>query len=173
MIIKSLQKNPKLSLDKHFFPLSQLNAISTLHSYLGFKEKEFLTNGFAYANFNHCSLIWHFCSTKFVRETEQIQIRSLRILYNDFDSDSKTFLDKSGKCAIEVKRLRTLGLEFFKTLNNTNPAFMEEIFKNNIRVNIQKAAKYGDKSLRMLGPHILNSLPEQKQKLTSWNSEKI
>ena len=94
-------------------------------------------------------------------------------MYNDFDSDSKTFLDKSGKCAIEVKRLRTLGLEFFKTLNNTNPAFMEEIFKNNIWVNIQKAAKYGDKSLRMLGPHILNSLPEQKQKLTSWNSEKI
>ena len=167
MIIKSLQKNPKLSLDKHFFPLSQLNATGTLHSYLGFKEKEFLTNGFAYANFNHCSLIWHFCSIKFVRKIEQIQIRSLRILYNDFDSDSKTFLDKPGKCAIEVKRLRTLGLEFFKTLNNTNPAFMEEIFKKNIRVNIQKAAKYGDKSLRMLGPHILNSLPEQKQKLTS------
>ena len=169
MIIKSLQKNPKLSLDKHFFPLSQLNATGTLHSYLGFKEKEFLTNGFAYANFNHCSLIWHFCSIKFVRKIEQIQIRSLRILYNDFDSDSKTFLDKPGKCAIEVKRLRTLGLEFFKT-----PAFMEEILKkkkthrpNNIRVNIQKAAKYGDKSLRMLGPHILNSLPEQKQKLTS------
>ena len=39
-------------------------------------------------------------------------------LLNDFDSDYKTHYDKSGKFTIEVKRLRTLGLEVFKTLNN-------------------------------------------------------
>ena len=46
---------------------------------------------------------------------------------------------------MEVKLLRTLGLEVFKTLNNLNPAFMEEIFHrtrwlthrpNNIQVNV-------------------------------------
>ena len=31
---------------------------------------------------------------------------------------------------------------------------------NNIQVNVHKTAKYGDKSLRILGPHIWNSLPE-------------
>ena len=90
-------------------------------------------------------------------------------MYNDFDSDYKTLLDKSGKCPIEVKRLRTLGLEVFKSLNKLNPTFMEEIFhrtkwltdrQNNIQVNVHKAAKYGDKSLRTLGPHIWNSLQE-------------
>ena len=45
---------------------NQLNAISRLQSYLGFKEKEFIINGFVYANFNYGLLIWHFCSTKFV-----------------------------------------------------------------------------------------------------------
>ena len=55
---------------------------------------------------------------------------------------------------MEVKRLRTLGLEVFKTLNNLNPGFMEKIFHrtrwlthkpNNIQVNLDKTAKYGDR----------------------------
>ena len=66
-------------------------------------------------------------------------------------------------CTMEVKHLRALGLEVFKTLNNLNPAFMEEIFHrtkwltlrpNNTQVNVHKTAKYGDKRLRTLGPHI-------------------
>ena len=31
---------------------------------------------------------------------------------------------------------------------------------NNVLVNVHKTAKYGDKSLRTIGPHIWNSLPE-------------
>ena len=119
----------KLSFDEHLSSLckkasNQLNVIGRLHRDLGFKEKEVLINSFAYANFNYCPLIWHFCSAKSVREIEQIQTRALKILYSDFDSDYKTLLDKSGKCTMEVKRFITLGLEVFKTLNNLNPAFM-------------------------------------------------
>ena len=70
---------------------------------------------------------------------------------------------------MEVKRIITSGLEVFRTLNNLNPAFMEEIFHrtkwlthslNNIQGNVHKTAKYGDKSSRTLSPHIWNSLPE-------------
>ena len=163
----------KLSFDEHVSSLckkasNQLNAISRLHRYLGFKEKEVLINSFVYANFNYCPQISHFCS---VRKIEQIQTRALRILYIDFDSDYKTLLDKSGKCTMEVKRLRTLGLEIFKTLDNLDPAFMKEIFhrtnylthgRNNIQVNVTKTAQYGDKGFRTLGPHIQNSLPDMK-----------
>ena len=54
---------------------------------------------------------------------------------------------------MEVKHLRTLGLEVFKNLNNLNPAFMEGIFyrtkwlthrPNNIQVNVHKRTKFGD-----------------------------
>ena len=105
----------KLSFDEHVSSLckkasNQLNAISKLHRYLGFKEKEVLINSFVYANFNYCPQISHFCSDKSVKQIEQIQTRALRTLYIDFDSDYKTLLDKSGKCTMEVKRLRTLGL---------------------------------------------------------------
>ena len=78
---------------------------------------------------------------------------------------------------MKVKRLRILGLKVFKTLNNLNLAFMEEIFNrtkwlrhrpNNIQVNVHKIAKYGDKSLRTLGPHIWNSLPEHMKAETDF-----
>ena len=125
--------NKKLSFDEHIYALckkaiNQLNAISRLHRYLGFKEKEILIDSSVYANFNYCPLIWHFCSAKFVRKIERIQKRALRILYNDFDSDYNTLPDKLGKCTMEVKRLRTLRLEILKTLNKLNSAFIEEIF---------------------------------------------
>ena len=59
---------------------------------------------------------------------------------------------------MEVKRIRTPRLEVFKT-------FMEEIFHrnkwlvdrpSNKQINVHKTAKYGDKCLRTLGPHIWN-----------------
>ena len=51
----------KLSFDEHISSLckkasNQLNAISRLHIYLEFKEKEILINSFVYANFNYCPL---------------------------------------------------------------------------------------------------------------------
>ena len=64
---------------------------------------------------------------------------------------------------MEVRRLRTLALETFKTLNDLNPASMKNIFakreipqrnKNNLEIPNQNAVKYGDKSIRSLGPHI-------------------
>ena len=68
---------------------------------------------------------------------------------------------------MEVKRLRTLGLEVFKTLNSLNHAFMKEIFRamkwfihrpNNVQLNARKT--YGNKGFRTLGLHIQTSLSE-------------
>ena len=70
---------------------------------------------------------------------------------------------------MEIKRLRTLLIEIFKTINNLNPIYMREIFKTpvnsthrnfNLHVYNHRTVRYGDKSLRVLGPHIWNSLPE-------------
>ena len=82
----------KLSFEKHISTLvkkasSQLNAISRIQKFMGFKEKEILLNSFVYSNFNYCPLVWHFCLEKSVKRIEKIQERALRILYNDFSSD--------------------------------------------------------------------------------------
>ena len=157
----------KLSFEEHVSSLckkasNQLNAISRLHIYLGFKEKEILVNRFVYANFNYCPLIWHFCAAKSVRKFERIQERALRILYNDFESDYEVLLKQSGKCTMEVRRLRTLALKIFQKTK-----WMRHR-PNNIQVNTHKTVKYGDKSLRTLGPQIWNSLPEHIKNETDY-----
>ena len=107
---------------------NQLNDISRFHIYLGFKEKETLIKSFVYANFNSSPMIWHFCSDNSVRKIEKIQERALKIVHNDFGKDYESLLKKSGKCTMEVKCHRTLGLEIFKTLQKGNPVIMEDLF---------------------------------------------
>ena len=48
--------------------------------------------------------------------------------YNDSTSDYNQLLNKSSKASMEVKRLRNLVLEIFKTMNHLNPEYMKDIF---------------------------------------------
>ena len=61
---------------------------------------------------------------------------------------------------MEIKRLRNLALEIFRTINDLNPSFMKGIFSaklnsrvrpNDILVKARKSATFGDKSLATLG----------------------
>ena len=61
----------KLSFEKHISTLvkkvsNQLNAISRMQKFMGFKEKEILLNSFAYSNFNYCPLVSHFSRVAFL-----------------------------------------------------------------------------------------------------------
>ena len=152
-----------------------------MNRYLGFEEKKILINSFIYGNFNYCPLVWHFCSKNSLNKIENIQKRALRFLLNDYESDYKILLKKCNKCTMEVRRLRTLALETFKTLNDLNPAFMKNIFakwdvskrrKNNLEIANRNTVKFGDKSIRSLGPHIWNGLPEEIKNETSYDKFK-
>ena len=70
---------------------------------------------------------------------------------------------------MKVKRLRILITEMFKTLNNSNPVVMKDIFhncqnkshkKHNLHVHSRNTSRHRNNSLRVLGAHIWNSLPE-------------
>ena len=99
---------------------NQLNVIGRIQKYMGSKEKEMFLNSFFLSNFNYCPPAWHFCSSKSLKKIEKIQERVLRILYNESTSDYNQLLNKSSMAYMEVKRLRNLALEIFKTLNNLN-----------------------------------------------------
>ena len=73
---------------------------------------------------------------------------------------------------MNVNRLRSLCIESFRTLNNINPAFINEIFelrktnravRNQYKLNLEvptiNQVTFGIKSIRYLGPKIWNSLP--------------
>ena len=81
---------------------------------------------------------------------------------------------------MNVTRLRSLCIEIFKTLNNLNPAFLNEIFelrktkrvirnqyKLNLEVPIINQVIFGAKSIRYLGPKIWNSFPFHMQSIES------
>ena len=64
---------------------------------------------------------------------------------------------------MEMKRLRVLAIEIFKTVNNLNPNYMKDIFTpkphpkvrpNDILVKHHNTITYGTKSLKTLGPKI-------------------
>ena len=147
----------------------QLNALNLLRAYIGNKEMEILINSFIYSNFNYYPLVWHFSSCKSTAKIEKIHKRCLRMILKDNTSDYQALLEKSKKPSMEIKRLRNLATEIFKTVNNLNPSFMKDIFTskenakvrpNNIVSTIHNSATYGDKSLMTLGPKIWNALPE-------------
>ena len=102
---------------------------------------------------------------------ESIQKRALRLLYNDYTSTYDSLLAKANKPSMEIKRYRTLALEIFKTLNDLNPTYMQDLFylrssfarrPNNIAVVRTNTNTYGTKR-----PQIWNSLPEHIKAETS------
>ena len=82
---------------------------------------------------------------------------------------------------MEGKRLHTLALEIFKTLNNLNPDYMKEIFFKttnltqrpfDIKVNQNSSTKHSQKNLKSLGPRIWNSLPIEIKEETNYEKFK-
>ena len=97
-------------------------------------QKEVTINSFILSNY--CPLVWHFCSCKSLQKTETMELRCLRIIYNDYSSDYQSLLKLTGKPSMEIERLTTLALEVFKTINWLNSNFPKMIFsiKTNARV---------------------------------------
>ena len=122
--ILGIEIDNKLNFEKHVSTIckkanNQLNAIRRIGADLGQKEKEILMNSFVYSNFT---------TRKGINNIEKVQERSLKFILNDYDKTYFQLLDISKKPSMEVKRLRILITEIFKTLNDSNPVFMKDIF---------------------------------------------
>ena len=77
-----------------------------------------------------------FSSPQSVKKIENLQKRTLRFFYEDFEASYEDLLSKGWRSTMNVRRLRTLGVEIYKTLNDLNPSFMNNIFK--LKVNGRK-----------------------------------
>ena len=97
--------------------------------FLNFEEKKTLINRYFLSNFNYCPLVWMFSSAKSLNKVESLQKRALRFLYEDYVSSYEELLQKAGKETMKVNRSRGLCIEIYKSINNINPMYMNEIFK--------------------------------------------
>ena len=107
---------------------------------------------------------------------EKIQKRCLRLELDDYESDYGNLIKKNGITTMEIKRLRTLATDIFKTINNINPSYMKNIFiskrnaktrQHDIIVRHHNFAAEGDNSLTALGRKIWSKLPTNIKSLTS------
>ena len=120
-----------------------------------------------------CPLVWIFSSAKSLNKIENLQKRALRFLYDDYMTIwlYNELLEKSGRPEMNLSRQRTLCIEIYKTLNDLNPSFMKNIFKEretnrlvpekyklNLTVPKSNQFTFWTKSLKSYGPKIWNSL---------------
>ncbi len=192
-----LEIDNKLNFGKHIHQIikgagGQLNFLIRNRTFLNYDAKKVVIESFILANFNYCPLVWHFCSPEAMRQMERVQERAFRFLLCDYDSDYDQLLTKLNKPSLEIRRLRLLATEIFKTINGLNPPYMKEIFKLNTRraetgsdrliVQAQNSIKYGSYTLRSLGPKIWNNLQSEikncgsltifKNMIKSWSGPK-
>ena len=73
----------------------QLNSLYRLNKYLTFESKKVLVNSFIFSNFNYCPLVWHITLSISEKKIEKIHERSLRFLYEDFNSSYDQLLERS------------------------------------------------------------------------------
>ena len=63
---------------------NELNAISRIKKFMGFKKKEILLNSFVYLNFNYCPLVCHFGPEKSAKKIEKYRNELLEYFTTTF-----------------------------------------------------------------------------------------
>ena len=144
---------------------AQLNALYRINNFLDQNSKLAIVRSFKY-----CPLVCHFCGKFNRNKMEKILKRALRCALDDKTSDYNILLQKANMSSLELDRLRSIGLEVYKILNNLNPLYLSDLVtitngpfftrqKYNINIPRVKTVTFGQHSLRYLAPKIWNDLP--------------
>ena len=70
-----------------------------------------------------------FSTAKSLNKVEFLQKRALRFLHEDYVSSFEELLQIAGKKTMKVNRLGSPCIEIYKSINNINPTYMNEMFK--------------------------------------------
>ena len=171
---------------------NKLFALSRMSTYLGTDKLRLLMRAFVTSQFQYCPLVWMFHSRKMNNKINRLHERALRIAYKDYASSFESLLEKDRSVTIHQKNVQLLMTEMFKTINNLNPSFMDEIFlKRSVRYNLRNTNTFllpmvhtvncGTETIRYRGQRIWHYLPQEikdsnsvqqfKNKIKYWTNE--
>ena len=77
------------------------------------------------SNFNYCPLVWMFSNTTSLKKIENLKKRALIFLYNNYQLTYEELLNNAKSSTMNVKKLRFLCVEIYKTISNLNPGFIK------------------------------------------------
>ena len=139
-------------------------------SYLTLEQTKLLANSFVNIQFGYAPLICMFASKNSMLKVNKIHRRTLRVVYDDYNSTYEELLASHNDISIHQKHLKHLAIEVYKSLTNLNPEFMWPFFKNkpfpynlrnrNISILLPaRSSHYDLNSVQFQGSLIWNNLP--------------
>ncbi len=112
------------------------------------------------------------------------QHRALSFVYNDFDSDYVTLLNRANMPSLELSRQRQLCVEVFKCIHELSPKYMCNLFSlqdkqvhntKSVKMLIQNhynSVTYGRKTFVHYATHVWNKLPNSVKSTNDLDSFK-
>ena len=168
----------KLTMDDHIKCIckqasNKLYALARISHFLNDHKRKILMKSFITSQFNYCPIVWMYCQRKCNNLINKIHERALRIAYNDYVSDFESLLEKDNSVTTHQRNIQALSLEIFKTLNNLNPSFMNEIFhvkklkyntrKQNLVYPNPRTVSYGLESFGYKASQLWSQIPYEIQ----------
>ena len=177
----------ELNFDKHLMILckkvsSKVTALARMAKIIPFEKRRQLLKAFIESQFSYCPLVWMFCSRKMNKRINFIHERSLRIVYDDYDTTLEDLLKKDNSVSIHHRNVQKVSIEMFKVKHNLYPEFIQNIFHQKNSTTRSKATFHrpnvntvynGEQSLRYFGPIVWDKmLPENIKQITDFDTFK-
>ena len=151
--------------------LAQLSALSRVRRFLDVDSKLIVVKTFILSHFRYCQIVWHFCSKLNANKLENIQKRSLKLALDHSNEDYGQLLAKANLSTLEVTRQKCILIEVYKSINNLNPVYLNDLFTRVNSVHFTRGSVMGlsvpsamivtycSHSIKHFGTILWNSLP--------------
>ena len=106
----------------------KLSALARVCNILNQERRRTLMKAFIESQFGYCPLIWMFCGRNLNNRINHLHERSLRIVYNDYESSFQELLELDNSVSIHHRNIRLLAIELFKVKNGLSNQIMSELF---------------------------------------------
>ena len=174
-VILGITIDQNLNFDEHVKNIckkaaQKLGALKRITFYLNPDMKKLIFNVVIKSQFSYCPLLYLFTSRATNNRINKIHERSLRVTYEDFDSNFEELLQKGNEVSIHNRNIQTLMIEIYKIVNNICPPIMKTLFnfrQNNhnirnfqeIENNRVRTVQYGLETVLYRGPQLWSLLP--------------
>ena len=92
------------------------------------EKRKLLINLFFKSQFEYCPITWMFHSRALNNRINDLNYRTLRLIYQEYTLIFKELLEKDDSVTIHYRNIRNIAIEMFKAKNNLLPIVMKEIF---------------------------------------------
>ena len=102
----------------------KLHALGRVSVYMDLKQRKTIINSFILSQFGYCPLVWMFHSRELNNRINRIHERSLRLVYQDFESSFENLLKMDESFTIHERNIQSLCIELYKVAYGISPKIM-------------------------------------------------